>query len=94
MAILKDTATFSLLPEQYDALLMAMKENSQVSNFVPVEADGRCSGVATLENLVDVSWTYDGNSLLTVTILSKHGEAKLLPDSAIFGHIQARLNIP
>lgn len=78
--------TFSPVePQQYTALMDALKTSPDVANLI---ASG-LTGSATLKKEVDVTWIYDGNGSVNITIIARHGFAKFAPDKAVFDNMAA-----
>lgn len=87
-----DTAQYSLLPEKYAALLVALKANKDASKLVfSVGVAGAATGAVTYQG-IDFAWQYDDVSQLTVKIIAVHNwKAKLAGNQVIFERLDADL---
>ena len=73
-----------MTPQQYVAARLALSEAPSVSkNTVTSTTTGDVKSAQ-----LDFSYSYDGGSLLTMTITAKHGfQAKLASDDEIKSHV-------
>lgn len=77
--------------DQFYKLLAALKGSDKVSKL---EVDGFV-GSATVEGIVDLTWTYKADSFsVDVTIVAKHGAAHFASDAKIYDEINKQFVIP
>jgi hypothetical protein len=83
-----DVLQIPMTPQQYVAARAALSSASSVSqNTVLSTTTG-----SVKSNQIDFTYSYDGGSMLTLTILARHGlEAKLASDDQIKSHIMKLL---
>lgn len=81
------TATYTVTPPQYAALLAALHSNKEALNPV---VNGN-SGSVSYQS-VEFSWAYDGTTALLVTIVAVHSwAAKVFGNAAIFDELNKQL---
>lgn len=85
-----NTAIFKpVTPEQYAKALETLTVDHRVTAS---KVEGN-NGSATADG-VDITWTYDGASDLTITIVKKHGFfLSHAPNSTVFDALEKQLNL-